>query len=393
MNIYFDNASTSYPKPKAVADAVYDYMSNIGTNVNRGSYDAAYTAEELIYDTRCMINRLFNGHNCKNVIFTSGVTESINIVLKGFLRPGDHVLVSSLEHNAVMRPLTQLAKYNISYSRIPCNNEGDLELSAIPGLIKSNTRAMILTHASNVCGTVLPIAEAGRLCSQYNIKLFVDCAQTAGVLPIDMQTMNIDALMFTGHKGLLGPQGIGGLVLTDEIATATEPLITGGTGSISHTEDIPTFMPDKFESGTLNIPGIYGLHAALEWIEETGMDKIYAHEMLLTRKFIDGINEINSELILGHKDMQNRIGVVGLDISKSGTDIKSAPELDCAKVSYILDSEYHIMTRAGMHCAPNAHKALGAYPAGSLRFSFGWYNTEKEIENSLAALNSIIHKR
>lgn len=239
--IYMDNACTSFPKPPTVATAVCDFIANYGVNINRGSYGPAYEMENVVYQTRVALSRLFGYPDCKNVIFTANITTSLNMVLKGLLRPGDHVLVSSMEHNAVMRPLVQLTGDGVSFDRIPCTKQGELCLKEAEALIRPNTKAVIMTHASNVCGTVMPLTEVGDFCRRHGLTFIVDSAQTAGVLPIHMGDMHIDALCFTGHKGLLGPQGIGGFIVTDELAARIQPLISGGTGSLSHSEDVPDF--------------------------------------------------------------------------------------------------------------------------------------------------------
>lgn len=379
--IYLDNASTSFPKPTAVPKAVFDFMTNIGANINRGTYESAYSAEEVVFETREMLTELFNADDCKNVIFTKNVTESINLLLKGFLHKGDHIICSSMEHNAVMRPLVQLESYGVEFSRIPCDKEGNLIIDSLEKLVCPNTKAIIAMHASNVCGTIMPIKAIGDFCASHNLKFFVDCAQTAGVIDIDMKNCHIDALMFTGHKSLLGPQGIGGIILSDEIASVLTPLIVGGTGSISHTEDTPSFLPDKFEAGTMNLPGIYGLNAGLKFIKETGIDKIRMHELSLAELFLKGIDAINlsSEKIriVGRHNTENRTGVVSIQFLNK----------DQAEMAYRLESEFGIMTRVGLHCAPNAHRTLNTYPEGTIRFSFGYFNTEEDVKTALHALN------
>ena len=382
--IYLDNASTTFPKPKEMADAVYEYMTQIGSNINRGCYDRAYQLEEIVLETREMLCELFKGPDCRNVIFTKNVTESLNVILKGFLHPGDHVLVSSMEHNAVMRPLVQLASQGVAFDRIPCNAYGELCMEELPNLVKENTKAIVMMHASNVCGTLLPIREVGAFCKTHDLRFIVDAAQTAGVFDIDMEEMQIDALAFTGHKGLLGPQGIGGFILTDEMVPPLKPLLSGGTGSISHTEEVPEFMPDRFEPGTMNLPGIVGLHASLLWIRQTGTDHIRTHELALTAQFLEGLRKLDPEgikiRILGRPDTQNRTGVVSIQTLKE----------DISEVAYRLDEEYGIMTRVGLHCAPSAHRTLGTYPTGTIRFSFGWWNRPEEVDEGLTALKNIL---
>lgn len=381
---YLDNASTTFPKPKEVADDVYKYMTQIGCNINRGCYQNAYNVEEIVYNTRMLLCELFDASDCKNVVFTKNVTESINTILKGFLKPGDHILVSSLEHNCVMRPLTQLRENGITYSLIPCESDGTIILDAIKSVITPATKALLCTHASNVCGTILPIKEIGRICKENGILFFVDSAQTAGILPISMKEMNISALAFTGHKGLLGPQGIGGFILSNDMIDKIDPLIVGGTGSFSDSIEIPNIMPDRFESGTLNLPGIIGLHASLSWIKQTGIETIYKHEMELTKKFLDGLLKLEENgliTIIGKKDTTGRLGVVSIQTR----------DVDIANAAFLLDEKYGIMTRVGQHCAPMAHKTLRTFPTGTLRFSFGYFNTEEDVATSLHALEDICH--
>lgn len=383
--IYLDNASTTFPKPKEVAEAVYHYMTQVGSNVSRGGYDNAYRTEELVYETRQNLTDLFNAPDCKNVIFTKNITESLNIILKGFLHPGDHLLVSSMEHNAVMRPLVQLRQKNISFTRVPCSHNGTLDVNDLAKYLQPNTRLVVMTHASNVCGTVLPIEKVGQFCQEHNLKFVADTAQTAGVWPIDMQKMHIDALAFTGHKGLLGPQGIGGFILHEDMIEKIEPLISGGTGSISHMEEIPHFMPDRFEAGTMNLPGIIGLNAGLNWLKQTTCSAVKQHELMLTQYFLDGIASLNNEniLIAGRRDISQRTGVVSIQVKNR----------EIAQLAYELDDKFGIMTRVGLHCAPSAHKTLGTYPQGTIRFSFGWWNTREDIEAAVNALEILTKER
>ena len=382
--IYLDQASTTYPKPECVAKAVYKYMTGIGSNINRGCYENAYDTEEVVLETRELLCELFDGPDCKNVIFTKNVTESLNIVLKGFLKPGDHILTSSMEHNAVMRPLRQLEAEGVMFDRIPCNVQGELLLDTMWGLLKQNTKAIVMMHASNVCGTLLPLKEVGAFCKAHGLKFIVDCAQTAGVFPISMKEMNIDALCFTGHKGLYGPQGIGGFILQEDMIGEISPLLSGGTGSISHTEEIPDFMPDRFEPGTMNLPGIFGLHAALEWLNDTGIENIHNKEKELTELFLKKIQKMDPEgekiRLVGKKFVDGRTSVVSIQ----------TPGRDVSEIAYLLDKNYGIMTRVGLHCAPNAHKTLDTYPTGTVRFSFGYFNTEEEVLFAVKALEELL---
>lgn len=378
--IYLDNASTTFPKAPNVANAMSDYLTNYGININRGSYALAYDVEDIIYTTRQRLNNVFNSHDPSHVIFTQNVTMSLNMVIKGLLKSGDHVLVSTMEHNAVMRPLTQLLDNGITFDVIPCDVTGSIEIDAIESLIRPNTVAIIINHASNVCGTIQPIQSIGALCKAHNLHFIVDAAQTAGVIPINVKACHIDALCFTGHKGLLGPQGIGGIILTKEIAQTLTPLIAGGTGSFSHLETMPTHMPDAFEAGTLNLPGIIGLKEGLSYIEAVGMKNIHNHELALTKTFLECLRSITGINIIGKQDIQDRTAVVSITIDG----------MDPASIAYELESTYHIMTRVGLHCAPRAHQTLGTYPEGTVRFSFGYANTMEDIETALSALHKIV---
>ncbi len=378
--IYLDNASTSFPKAPTVAIAMSDYITNRGININRGSYALAYDVEDIIYTTRQRLNTLFNGHDPSHVIFTQNVTMSLNMVIKGLLKKGDHVLVSSMEHNAVMRPLTQLLDKGISFDIIPCDVTGSIEIDAIESLIRPNTVAMIINHASNVCGTIQPIQSSGALCKTHKLHFIVDAAQTAGLIPIDVKACHIDTLCFTGHKGLLGPQGIAGVILTKEMAQTLTPLIAGGTGSFSHLETMPTHMPDAFEAGTLNLPGIIGLNEGVSYIKSVGMENIHNHELALTKAFLEGLRSITGVNIIGKQGILDRTAVVSITIH----------DMDAASIAYELESKYHIMTRVGLHCAPRAHQTLGTYPEGTVRFSFGYANTLEDVEAALSALHRIV---
>ena len=378
--IYLDNASTTFPKAPNVPSAMADYITNCGININRGSYALAYDVEDIIYTTRQRLHTLFNGHDPSHVIFTQNVTMSLNMVIKGLLKAGDHVLVSSMEHNAVMRPLTQLLDKDITFDTIPCDSTGSIQMDSIEPLIRPNTVALIINHASNVCGTIQPLESIGPICKAHNLQFIVDAAQTAGVIPVDVKACHIDALCFTGHKGLLGPQGIGGIILTKEMAQNLTPLIAGGTGSFSHLETMPTHMPDAFEAGTLNLPGIIGLNEGLDYIESQGMENIHNHELVLTQSFLEGLQSIDGINIVGKQNIQDRTAVVSITIDG----------MDPANIAYELESTYHIMTRVGLHCAPRAHQTLGTYPEGTVRFSFGYANTHKDVESALSALNTIV---
>lgn len=382
--IYLDQASTSFPKAPGVAQAMMDYLTMNGVNVNRGCYSSAYSAEEVIYETRQLLAELFHFSKCKNVIFTPNVTTSLNFILKGFLKPGDHILVSAMEHNAVMRPVVQLASSGISFDRIPCRTDGSMILEKVEELIRPETKAIVTLHASNVCGTRMPLDALGEICQRHQLYFVVDSAQTAGIVPINMDKMHIDALAFTGHKGLRGPKGTGGFLVSQELAEQMEPLISGGTGSVSHTEEIPDFMPDRFESGTPNLPGIYGLHEALLYLKTHSLQAINEKELSLTGYFLEQLQALDDTgrhiRIIGKKDLTDRNAVVSIQ----------TPEIDMSQVAWQLDNEYGVMTRVGLHCAPNAHKTLGTYPAGTIRFSFGPENTKNELDFAIQGLKKIL---
>lgn len=383
--IYLDNAASSFPKAPGVPAAMAEFLSSCACNINRGSYGRAYAMEELVFDTRLRLCRLFDGEDPKNVIFTKNVTESLNVLLKGLLKSGDHVLVSSLEHNAVMRPLRQLEAAGVSFSRIPCDEEGNLLLESLESFLCPNTKAIIMTHASNVCGTLLPIRKVGAFAKAHGLYFILDAAQTAGVFPISMKEDGLDALAFTGHKGLLGPQGIGGFLLTSELAKELTPLLSGGTGSLSHTEEIPPFLPDKFEPGTLNLPGILGLREALCFLEKTGIEAIRERELSLTKLLLSLLLPLEEEgliRITGRKDLSDRCGVVSFSCLKK----------DNAAIAAELDRRYEILARVGLHCAPAAHKTLGTYPTGTVRFSVGYFTEEDEIRNAAAALERLLRE-
>ncbi|MGL4731461.1 MAG: aminotransferase class V-fold PLP-dependent enzyme [Clostridium sp.] len=378
--VYLDNGASSFPKAPQVGESVLNYINNIGCNVNRGSYSTALSAENTVFETREMICDLFNFDKCENVVFTPSITYSLNMVLKGLLKPNDNIIVSSMEHNAVMRPLSSLKNNNITTTVVSCDSLGYLNPLNVEAAIKNNTKAVVLTHASNVCGSILPLKEVGEICKKHNLIFIVDSAQTAGILDIDMKLLNIDILCFTGHKGLLGPQGTGGFLIKDSIVPKLDSLIEGGTGSLSELEVQPSYMPDKFESGTPNIPGIFGLNASIKYLNKHGLNEIHKKEMELTKLFIDEILNINEDLLVGSKNILNRTAVVSLDFK----------ELDNGIVCHNLNKHYGISTRSGLHCAPSAHKTLNTFPNGTIRFSFGHFNTENEIKYTIDAINKVL---
>lgn len=383
MNAYLDNAATTFPKPECVPQAMYEFMTTCGANVGRGSYASAFDIEGVVLETREALAALFGAPDARDIAFTRNVTESLNLLIKGLLCEGDHVIVSSMEHNAVMRPLVQLESHGVSFTRCPCDETGMLDVGALAGCLQPNTRAVVMLHASNVTGTVMPVAKVGEFCRKHGLVFILDAAQTAGVLPIDMGVMGVDAVAFTGHKGLLGPQGIGGVALTEELAHRVEPLVVGGTGSVSDKETIPRFMPDRLEAGTPNLPGIVGLHAALEWRAAQEGGAVLAHELGLTQRFLDGLEPLERAgrvRVCGRHDVEKRVGVVSL----------ATPGRDEAEVATLLDELYHISVRVGLHCAPSAHKTIGTFPTGTVRFSFGCFNSDDDVDYALRALVELL---
>lgn len=378
MSIYLDNGATSYPKAPGVGEAMLDYINNVGANVNRSTYSTASTAAMVLLDTREQLCRLFNFDDPTHAIFTPGMTAGLNMLLKGFLKEGDHVIVSSMEHNAMMRPLMQLSRQGVEFSRIPADSSGITDPNDLLPLIRPNTKLVAVMHASNVCGSLLPVKEIGAICRERGIPFILDAAQTAGHYPIDFKELNLSALCAPGHKGLLGPQGIGVLLLSGSFAKALEPLIAGGTGSASDSEELPPYMPDRFESGTMNIPGVYGLNASLNYILSKGVEHFRNHEVMLTRRFLEGLEGLPLRLA-GTRDMDKRVGVIAVDFTGH----------DNAEVAFALE-QAGILTRCGLHCAPSAHKTLGTFPQGVVRFSLGYASTEEDVDGALKAIRAII---
>lgn len=378
QTIYLDNAATSFPKPAGVSARMKEYMDSVGATINRSVYGAAQDAGLVTLRLRERLARLFSfPEKPTHVILTPGATAGLNFILKGFLRPGDHCLVSSMEHNAVMRPLLQLS--GVEFDRIPCDSEGRLDPAAMLPLIRPNTRLCVMAHGSNVCGTVQDAAAVGAICAEHGIAFALDAAQTAGHIPIDFQALHLSALCVPGHKGLLGPSGIGALLLRDDFAHALTPLLAGGTGSASDSEYLPDYLPDRFESGTPNLPGIYGFEEALRFIEETGIDALRAHELELTARFLEGLRTIPNLRLCGTEELSRRVGVISVDFTQA----------DNAQAAFRLESEFGILTRCGLHCAPSAHKTLGTFPQGTVRFSLGFSSTAADVDAALAALRAI----
>ena len=373
--IYFDNAASSLQKPKAVIEAVNDCLINYCANPGRSGHKAALSAGHTVYDTRVKIARFFGISDPLRVIFTSGATHSLNLAIKGSLKKGDHVITTTMEHNSVYRPLSRLKEDGVEITILDCTSGGFVDITDIKAAVKSNTKMVICTHVSNVTGIIMPVKKIGDLCRKHGLIFLVDASQSAGVLDIDVTGMNIDLLAVPGHKGLMGMQGIGVLYI-GERAEVTE-LMEGGTGSGSEFITQPKIIPDRYESGTLNLPGIVSLSAGVSFIDSVGLQKIYEHEKILVDLFLEGLKKIPAIIIYGHTSASTAVVSLNLDGYSS------------SELAFILDDEYGICTRAGLHCAPLAHKSLGTLESAAVRFSFGYYNTEDEVKTCINALNSI----
>jgi cysteine desulfurase family protein len=377
--IYFDNAATSWPKPPEIIAAMQNCLQNIGGSPGRSGHRLSIEAARIIFDTREKLAQLFNVSDPLRIVLTKNATEALNIAIFGFLKPGDHVITSGLEHNSVMRPLRAMEAKGVYITVIPCDKDGFIDPAQIVGAIKRNTKAIFITHASNVTGTVLPVAGIGCIAREYGLVLCVDAAQTAGSYPIDVEEMNIDLLAFTGHKSLFGPSGTGGLYIREGLEKSIESICIGGTGSRSEMEEQPDFMPDRYEAGTPNTVGIAGLQAGVEFVLSKGIGQIKSREENLTKMFIEGIKNLPGIILYGQTSPDRRIPIVSFNIAG----------MDPGAVALELDERFAIMSRAGLHCAPAAHRTIGTYPAGTVRFSFSYFNTEEQIIKSIEALRQI----
>ncbi len=376
MGIYLDNAATTMQKPECVIEAVANAMRHMG-NSGRGAHDASLDASRLIYDTREMISDMMNLGDPRQVAFTSNSTEALNTAIMGLFGAGDHIISTVMEHNSVLRPLYLLETMGAEVSFVPCDEKGCLKTELLEGYVKENTKAVVCTHASNLTGNANDLELIGAFCKEHGLLFVVDASQTAGVLPIDMQKMNIDVVCFTGHKGLYGPQGTGGLCVRPNLAI--RPLKSGGSGVHTYLKEHPTEMPTALEAGTLNGHGIAGLHAALQFLKETGIDNIHQKEIALMRRFLAGISDIPSIKLYGDFETDYRAAVVSLNLG----------EYDSSEVSDELSYTYGISTRPGAHCAPLMHQSMKTVDQGMVRFSFSWFNTEEEIDIAIRALHEL----
>ncbi|WP_418571655.1 aminotransferase class V-fold PLP-dependent enzyme [Intestinibacter bartlettii] len=378
MGIYLDNAATSFPKPKEVATAVYDFMVNNGTSSGRGSYKKAMQSDYIVYECRKLIGKLFNFDNPKKVIFTSNVTDSLNIAMRGILKENDHVITSSLEHNAVWRCLKTLERdINIKIDTVECSKDGITNQQDIKKYIKKDTALIVFTQASNVLGTIQPIREIGAIAREHNIPFLVDSAQSAGAMKIDVKEDNIDILAFTGHKSLLGPMGTGGLIINTNIDI--KPLKAGGTGGDSAYEYQPDYYPNHLETGTSNVSGIAGLREAIKFLNKEGIENIHNKEKELTKYALEKLETVKDIEIYGPKDCEKMLSVISFNIKDK------RPE----DVGSILDQKYDIMLRAGLHCAPTAHSVIGTKERGTLRIGLGYFNEKEDIDKLVEALNNL----
>jgi len=378
--IYFDNAATSWPKPPGVAQAMTRFLGKVGANPGRAGHRQAVEAARIVYVAREAVAELVNAPDPLRIVFGANVTEALNLALRGLLRSGDHVITSSVEHNSVMRPLRALERQGVELSVVPATPQGLLDPADIQAALRPSTRLIVLNHASNVTGTLLPVVAAAEIARRHGSLLLVDAAQTAGAYPIDVQVDGIDLLAFTGHKSLYGPMGTGGLVIGQRVDVARiEPLKRGGTGSHSEYEEQPEFLPDVFESGTPNAVGLAGLEAGLRWVLERTVEEIRAHEQWLTQRLLEGLQAIPGLSVHGELDAASQTATVSFNIDG----------LTPSEVGLRLDEEYDIMCRVGLHCAPAAHRTMGTFPAGTVRFGLGAMNTQDEVDTALVAAREL----
>ena len=375
--IYLDNAATTFPKPEAVYNAMMDCMKNYCANPGRAGHKLAMKAAREIYDTRENIAKLFNIDNPMNIVFTNNATDSLNLAIKGVVNKGDHIITTSMEHNSVIRPIKALEKIGVENTIVQCDEQGFLNIDDLEKAIKPNTKLIVTTHASNVCGTLIDIKSISEIANKHNILYLIDASQTVGVYDIDLKDIKADMLAAPGHKGLLGPQGTGILYIREGLNIGI--LKEGGTGSRSEDLFQPDLLPDKYESGTHNTPGIVGLNEGVKFIFKEGIDKIKEHEEELCKYMLERLEEVPNIKIYGPKDANKRASVISINIGN----------MDSGEITFLLDSEYDIATRSGIHCAPLAHKTLGTLEQGAVRFSIGYFNTKEEIDKAVAALKEI----
>jgi cysteine desulfurase family protein len=378
--VYFDNAATSWPKPEAVYRAVDDYMRRLGAPAGRGSYDEAAEAERLVSSCRQKIARLIGASEAKRIVFTSNGTDSLNLALHGLLKPGDHVVTTVCEHNSVLRPLRFLAEHrDVSSTHVPCDSTGVVDPSEIENAIKPNTRLIALLHASNVTGAIQPVEEVGRIAAERKLIYLVDAAQSLGYVPVDVSRMGCHLLAAPGHKGLLGPLGTGLLYIAPGIEQQLLPIRQGGTGTRSDEESAPTTLPDRYEAGNLNVPGLVGLEAGVSHLLAEGVEKTREAAQCLTQRLLDGLSPMKNITLYGPRTAEGRVGVVSLNLAG----------YDPQELASLLDAQWSIQARAGLHCAPRMHQALGTAPGGTLRLSLGHFTSESQIDAVVAAIKEV----
>jgi cysteine desulfurase/selenocysteine lyase len=387
--IYLDNAATSFPKPPEVARAMQEFLTERAVNPGRSGFDLSLAAGQMVDRVRGKLDRFFNNpaRDPARTVFCANATAALNLAIQGICRPGDHVVSTVLEHNSVLRPLNELCVRGvIKFDLAPCDEAGRISPSAVVRLLRPETRLVVMTHASNVSGRLQPVAEVGRLCRERGVLMLLDAAQTAGVIPLDMDALSVDMVAFTGHKGLQGPTGIGGLVVGPKVDIAST--IWGGTGVRSAEALHPEEYPYRLEAGTLNTVGIAGLEAGLDWIRARGIDELHQHERELTRSFLSAAAAIPGLRIIGHS-LQDRNLPTVLPATQLGVVSVVLEDRDPEKVAMFLDADHEIAVRAGLQCAPLAHEALGTAPGGTIRFSFGPFNTLSQVKGAAKALATI----
>lgn len=382
MVIYLDNAATSWPKPQAVGEAMKACIDEYGANPGRGGHKMSVRASRTLFETRALLSKMFHIKNPNDISFALNTTAALNQAIKGFVKPGDHVILTSVEHNSVRRPLEYLKQTSqVQLTYIQADKEGNVLPEQVEQAIQHNTSLVVVNHSSNLLGTILPVSEIGEICRRHQVKLLVDAAQTAGTIPIDVNAMGIDMLAFPGHKGLLGPQGTGGLYVSPEIDII--PFLQGGTGSQSEAVMQPTVRPDRYESGTQNTPGIAGLKAGVEFVLNEGVENIHNKVWGLTQALLEGLQQVDGLHVLGPKSGVNKTGIVAFYIDNQ----------DSSEIAYILDQHFDIAVRAGFHCTPLAHETAGTYEQGAVRVSPGYFTKLEDVEALIDAVKQIaVHR-
>jgi cysteine desulfurase family protein len=378
MTVYLDNAATSWPKPEAVYRAVDRFMREVGATPGRGGHRREEEAQRIADETREALARLFHAPDPQGVVFTMNATQAINMALKGLLKPGDHVVTSSIEHNAMWRPLKALEQRGVQVTAVPCAPDGALDPADVEAALRPETRLAAMLHGSNVLGTILPIADVGRICHGHGIPFLVDAAQTAGAYPIDVEAMQVDLMAFAGHKGLYGPHGTGGLVVQPGVALET--WVEGGSGVESAAEAMPETLPARLEAGTHNAAGIAGLLEGVRFVLEQGVERIRAHEMEMTALLIEGLSEIQGVTVLGPDALTRRTSLVSVTVEGYAPD----------QLAAVLDQAFDVATRGGLHCAPQAHRTAGTLDCGALRFSPGYLTTAEDVRYAVESLREIV---